>query len=174
EVEFLTASDAQERVVNPFIKNLEQLGFRATLRIVDAPQYIARVSQNPSFDWDMIIWGVSNSESPGNEQREFWGSETAEKVGARNVGGVADPAVDALIDKIIFAKDRDELEAACRALDRVLTWNHYMIPQLYTPYERVAWWDKFGRPDPLPPRAVGFPSVWWWDDAKAAAARAAK
>ncbi|MEM8752561.1 MAG: extracellular solute-binding protein, partial [Pseudomonadota bacterium] len=174
EIEFLTASDAQERVVNPFIKNLEQLGFRATLRIVDAPQYIARVSQNPSFDWDMIIWGVSNSESPGNEQREFWGSETAEKVGARNVGGVADPAVDALIDKIIFAKDRDELEAACRALDRVLTWNHYMIPQLYTPYERVAWWDKFGRPDPLPPRAVGFPSVWWWDEAKAAAARAAK
>lgn len=169
EIEFLTAQDSQARVINPFIANLEQLGFKATLRVVDGPQYIRRVAQDPAFDWDMIIWGVANSESPGNEQREFWGSETADRVGARNVGGVADPAVDALIEKIIFAADRAELEAASKALDRVLTWSAYMIPQLYTPFDRIAWWDRFGHPDPLPPRSPGFPTVWWWDEAKAAA-----
>ncbi len=173
-IEFLTASDAQSKVLNPFIKNLKTLGIDATMRVVDGPQYIRRVAQDPAFDWDMIIWGVSNSESPGNEQREFWGSEAATRVGARNVGGVQDPAVDALIDKIIFAKDRAELEAASRALDRVLTWNHYMIMQLYTPYERIAYWDRFGHPDPLPPRSIGFPTYWWWDEEKAAAVEAAK
>lgn len=173
-IEFLTASDAQSKVLNPFIKNLKTLGIDATMRVVDGPQYIRRVAQDPEFDWDMIIWGVANSESPGNEQREFWGSEAATRVGARNVGGVQDPAVDALIDKIIFAKDRDELEAASSALDRVLTWNHYMIMQLYTPYERIAYWDRFGHPDPLPPRSIGFPTYWWWDETKAAAVEAAK
>ncbi|MEM7546982.1 MAG: extracellular solute-binding protein [Pseudomonadota bacterium] len=172
-LEFLSAQDTQSRVINPFIKNLEQLGIDASFRIVDGPQYIRRVQQDDSFNWDMIIWGVRNSESPGNEQREFWGSETANKVGARNVGGVADPAVDALIEKIIFAKDRAELEAASRALDRVLMWNYYMIPQLYTPFERIAWWDRFGHPDPLPPRGPAFPTVWWWDEEKAAKVEAA-
>ncbi len=174
EIEFLSSQDAQERVINPFINNLKQLGFEASFRIVDAPQYIRRVSQDESFDWDMIIWGVSNSESPGNEQREFWGSSTADRVGARNVGGVADPAVDALIDRIIFAEDRPALEAASRALDRVLLWNHYMIPQLYTPFDRIAWWDRFGHPEPFPPRGEAFPTVWWWDEAKAAAVEAAR
>ncbi len=173
EIEFLSAQDTQSKVINPFLKNLEQLGFKASFRIVDGPQYIRRVQQDESFDWDMIIWGVRNSESPGNEQREFWGSATATKVGARNVGGVADPAVDALIDKVIFAKDRAELEAASRALDRVLMWNYYMIPQLYTPFDRIAWWDRFGHPDPLPPRDPGFPTVWWWDAEQAAKVEAA-
>ncbi|MEX2518797.1 MAG: extracellular solute-binding protein, partial [Paracoccaceae bacterium] len=172
EIEFLSSQDSQSRVINPFIKNLEQLGFRASFRIVDGPQYIRRVAQDEGFDWDMVIWGVANSESPGNEQREFWGSETAQKVGARNVGGVADPAVDALIERIIFAEDRPALEAASRALDRVLLWNYYMIPQLYTPFERIAWWDRFGHPDPFPPRDPAFPAVWWWDEAKAAALKA--
>lgn len=174
KIEFLSAQDSQGKVLNPFIKNLKTLGVNASMRVVDGPQYIRRVAQDPEFDWDMIIWGVSNSESPGNEQREFWGSEAATRVGARNVGGVQDPAVDALIDKIIFAKDREELEAASRALDRVLTWNHYMIMQLYTPYERIAYWNKFGHPDPLPPYSIGFPTYWWWDEAKAAEVEAAK
>ena len=116
EIEFLSAQDSQSKVLNPFIQNMEKLGIRATLRVVDGPQYIRRVAQDPEFDWDMIIWGVANSESPGNEQREYWGTETAGRVGARNVGGVSDPAVDALIEKIIFAADRAELEAASRAL----------------------------------------------------------
>ncbi|MEL7463086.1 MAG: extracellular solute-binding protein [Pseudomonadota bacterium] len=174
EIEFLSAQDSQARVINPFIKNLEQLGFQATLRVVDGPQYIRRVAQDPDFDFDMIIWGVSNSESPGNEQREFWGSEAATRVGARNVAGVQDPAVDALIEKIIFAADRAELEAASRALDRVLTFNHYMIMQLYTPFDRIAFWDRFGHPDPLPPRGAAFPTVWWWDEEKAAKLEAAQ
>lgn len=174
EIEFLSAQDSQGRVIMPFIRNLQQLGFRATFNVVDGPQYIRRVSQDPAFDWDMIIWGVANSESPGNEQREYWGSETADRIGARNVGGVADPAVDALIDRIIFATDRADLEAASKALDRVLMWNYYMIPQLYTPFERIAWWDRFGYPDPFPPRDDGFPAVWWWDEATAAAVEDAR
>lgn len=173
EIEFLSASDSQARVINPFILNLEKLGIRATLSIVDGPQYIRRVAQDPEHDWDMIIWQVANSESPGNEQREFWGSETADRIGARNVGGVEDPAVDALIERIIFAEDRDELEAASKALDRVLTWRYYMIPQLYTPFERIAWWDRYGHPDPFPPSDPGFPTVWWWDEEKAARVEAA-
>ncbi|MEM7524803.1 MAG: extracellular solute-binding protein, partial [Pseudomonadota bacterium] len=174
EIEFLSAQDKQSKVINPFIRNLSQLGIQAKFVLVDGPQYIRRVFQDPEFDWDMALWVVRNSESPGNEQREFWGSETATKVGARNVGGVANPAVDILIDRIIFAKDRETLEAASRALDRVLLWNHYMIPQLYASKERIAWWDRFGHPDPLPPRAIGFPTVWWWDEAKAAATEASK
>ena len=169
EIEFLSAQDTQERVIGPYIANLATLGIRAAFRVVDAAQYVRRVSQDPDFDFDMIIWGLGNSESPGNEQREFWGSESAARMGSRNVGGVADPAVDALIEKVIFAEDRTALAAASRALDRVLTWSHYGIMQLYTPFERIAWWDMFGHPDPLPPRDVGFPQVWWRDADRAAA-----
>ena len=169
EIEFLSAQDAQERVIGPYIANLRTLGIGAAFRVVDQPQYVRRVSQSPDFDFDMIISGVSNSESPGNEQREFWGSEAAGRMGSRNLAGVQDPAVDALIDHIIFAPDRESLAAASRALDRVLTWNAYCILQLYTPFERIAWWNMFGHPDPLPARDIGFPTVWWRDEAKAAA-----
>ncbi|MGF1658587.1 MAG: extracellular solute-binding protein [Rubrimonas sp.] len=168
-IEFLSAQDAQERVIGPYIANLKTLGIDATFRIVDGPQYIRRVSQDPNFDFDMIIWGVGNSESPGNEQREFWGSEAAGRMGSRNVGGVADPAVDSLIERIVFAPDRETLAAASRALDRVLTHNQYGVLQLYTPFERVAWWDRFGRPETTPSRSVGFPTVWWHDSEREAA-----
>jgi microcin C transport system substrate-binding protein len=173
-IEFLSAQDTQERVVGPYIANLATLGVEAEFRVVDSPQYIRRVSQDPSFDFDMIVWSVANSESPGNEQREFWGIEAAERVGSRNVGGVQNPVVDALIDAVIFAEDRDRLEAAARALDRVLTWERYGIMQLYTPFERIAYWDKFGHPEPLPARSVGFPLVWWVDPDKVAALEAAR
>src|SRR5690606_23654077 len=99
----------------------------------------------------------------GNEQRDFWGSAAADTPGSRNLPGIKNPAVDALIDKIIFAKDRDELVAASRALDRVLLWNYYVVPQWHSPYERIAYWNKFGKPDPLPARSTGFPLVWWFD-----------
>jgi microcin C transport system substrate-binding protein len=166
-IEFLSAQATQERVIGPYVAHLKTLGIEASFRVVDAPQYIRRVSQDPDFDFDMIIWGVSNSESPGNEQRELWGSEAADRTGSRNVGGVKDPVVDALIERIIFAEDRETLAAASRALDRVLTWSQYGIMQLYPPFERIAYWDKFGHPEPLPPRAIGFPSVWWVDPARA-------
>ena len=168
-IEFLSAQETQGRVIGPYVQNLQTLGIAARFRVVDAPQYIRRVSQDPDFDFDMIIWGISNSESPGNEQREFWGSEAADRMGSRNVGGVSDPVVDALIERIIFAESREVLAAASRALDRVLTWSHYGIMQLYTPYERIAYWNKFGHPDPLPPRAIGFPMVWWEDPVLASA-----
>ncbi len=168
-IEFLSAQDAQERVIGPYIANLATLGIDARFRVVDAPQYVRRVSQDPEFDFDMIISGLGNSESPGNEQREYWGSEAATRMGSRNLSGVQDPAVDALIDRIIFAEGREALAAATRALDRVLTWRHYAIPQLYTPYERIAYWNMFGHPDPLPSRAIGFPTVWWVDPDRASA-----
>lgn len=162
-IEFLSAQDTQERVIGPYIANLATLGIDARFRAIDSPQYIRRVAQDPNFDFDMIIWGVANSESPGNEQREFWGSEAATRMGSRNVGGVQDPVVDALIDKIIFSEDREALAAASRALDRVLTWRRYGVIQLYTPFERIAWWDKLEHPEPFPPRDPGFPTVWWHD-----------
>jgi microcin C transport system substrate-binding protein len=168
EIEFLSAQDAQGRVVGPYIDNLRTLGIQAVFRVVDGPQYIRRLSQDPNFDFDMVISGVGNSESPGNEQRELWGGEAAGRMGSRNIAGVQDPAVDALIDRIIFATDRETLAAATRALDRVLTWNVYSIFQLYTPFERFAYWDMFGHPDPLPARTIGFPTVWWVDAERAA------
>ena len=168
-LEFLIYDSNSERAINPFIKNLTRLGFDARIKLVDWPQYINTILQSPDFDWDITVWRVQNSDSPGNEQREFWGSEAAQKVGARNVSGVADPAVDTLIDHIIAAPDRKALEAASRALDRVLMWNEYFIPQIYSPNERIAWWDKFGRPDKLPRLGPGFSTVWWWDEAKAKA-----
>jgi microcin C transport system substrate-binding protein len=90
-------------------------------------------------------------------------------MGSRNLSGVQDPVVDALIDRIIFADSRAALAAASRALDRVLTWRRYTVLQLYTPFERIAYWNMFGHPDPLPSRAIGFPTVWWVDPAKASA-----
>ncbi|MBX2854556.1 MAG: extracellular solute-binding protein [Rhodobacteraceae bacterium] len=161
----LTQASSQEKVVQPFLDNLAKLGVEATLRSVDSAQYVRR---RRSYDFDMILAGVANSESPGNEQREFWGSKAANVEGSRNVSGVDNPIVNSLIEVIINAPERSALEAASRALDRVLLWEHYMISELYTPYERVAYWDRFGHPEPYPPRAVGFPNVWWWDAEKAA------
>jgi microcin C transport system substrate-binding protein len=168
-IEFLSAQETQARVIGPYIANLKTLGVDAVFRTVDAAQYVRRVSQDPDFDFDMIIFGMANSESPGNEQREYWGSEAADRMGSRNVGGVKDPAVDALIEKVVFAEDRAALAAASRALDRVLTWSQFGIFQLYTPFDRIAWWNMFGHPEPLPSRDPGFPSVWWRDEEKAAA-----
>ncbi len=164
EFEFLIGAKVQERTIAPFIKNIERLGIAASIRLVDSSQYVSRVR---AFDFDMISTGVANSASPGNEQRDYWGSDAAEKTGGRNTSGVADPIVDALIEKIVFADDREELAAATRALDRVLLWGHYNILQIYRPFERIAWWkDKVIHPDPLPSHAVGFPSVWWDPEAE--------
>jgi len=163
-VEFLLVSPTFERVVGPYIQALEKLGVDASMRVVDAAQYKRRTD---SFDFDIIIDVFPQSESPGNEQRDFWGSDAAELPGSRNSAGIKNAAVDKLIDRIIFAKDRDELIAATRALDRVLLWNHYVVPQFYAPNERIAYWDKYSHPETLPSRSIGFPSVWWYDDEKA-------
>jgi microcin C transport system substrate-binding protein len=137
-----------------------------TIRRVDSVQYQNRLR---NFDFDIITTGWSQSVSPGNEQRDFFGSAAADQPGSRNRPGIKNPAVDALIDRIIFAKSRDELIASCKALDRVLLWNCYVVPQFTFGFDRAARWDRFSHPDPLPKYGVtGFPSLWWWDTEKAA------
>lgn len=164
EVEFMLVSPAMERVASPYRQALERLGVKASIRVVDAAQYKRR---NDGFDYDIVVDSFSQSESPGNEQRDFWGSAAADKEGSQNTIGVKNPAVDKLIDRVIFAKDREELVASSRALDRVLLWNYYVVPQYYVPYERFAYWDRYSAPQTLPSRAIGFPTVWWYDAAKA-------
>jgi microcin C transport system substrate-binding protein len=162
--EFLLVQPDFERIVQPYKAALDKLGIRASIRIVDTSQYQRR---HDTFDFDIIVASFPQSESPGNEQRDFWGSEAAGKEGSRNVIGIKNPAIDKLIDRIIMAKDREDLIAATRALDRVLLWNHYVVPQFHTPYERLAIWDVYRRPDKLPSRSSSFLRVWWYDEAAA-------
>ncbi len=150
-------------------RNLEALGAAVTVRTVDSAQYQERVG---SRDYDVIYTGWAQSLSPGNEQRFYWGSGSATEDDTRNYASIADPGVDALIDKIIFAEDRDTLEAATRALDRVLLAHHFVLPTYTLRKSRIARWDRFGHPETLPYYAVGFPTVWWWDADKAAAVAA--
>lgn len=161
-VEFLLVQPDFERVVLPFKTNLERLGVRVSVRIVDSSQYQRR---SDTFDYDVIVDSFPQSNSPGNEQRSFWGSAAADTEGSQNSIGIKNPAIDKLIDKIIYAKDREELVAATRALDRVLLWNFYVIPNWHTPYDRIAMWDMFGRPEKLPEQDPSFLRVWWIDQA---------
>jgi microcin C transport system substrate-binding protein len=167
-VEFLMSSPDTVRFVEPYKPNLERLGIGVTMRTVDDAQYENRLRQ---WDYDIITSTWGQSLSPGNEQRGYWGSESADRPGSRNYIGVKNPAIDALIERVIFAKSRDELVAATRALDRVLLWNHYVVPQWTYGKVRSARWNRFGRPDPLPKYGFSaFPTLWWWDEARAAKA----
>ncbi|HEY1153776.1 MAG TPA: extracellular solute-binding protein [Pseudolabrys sp.] len=165
-VEFLVSDPNSERFVLFYKPSLERLGITVNVRTVDDVQYENRLRQ---WDYDIItaVWGQSLS--PGNEQREFWSSASADKQGSRNYAGIRNPAVDALIERVIFTKDRAELVAATKALDRVLLWNFYVVPQWTYPYERSARWDRFGRPQTMPKYGQSaFPTIWWWDAEKAA------
>ena len=164
-VEYLLSSPDSVRFVEPYKPNLERLGIAVTMRVVDDAQYENRLR---SWDYDIItaVWGQSLS--PGNEQRGYWGSPAADTAGSRNYAGIKNPAIDTLIDRVIFAKDRAELEAATKAMDRVLLWNHYVVPQWTYGKVRSARWDRFSRPAELPKYgASAFPTVWWWDKDKA-------
>ncbi len=141
-----------EKIVLPYVQDLQKLGIKARVRMVDSAQYKRR---EDAHDYDIIIDNFAQSESPGNEQRDFWGSVAADRDGTRNTAGIKNPAIDKLIDKVVFAKDRDELLAATHALDRVLLWNFYVVPQWHYPYERVAYWDVFGRPAKLAIADIG-------------------
>ncbi len=163
--EILLDSPTIEPVATNLTTNLAQIGINATIRIVDGPQYINRLR---SFDYDMVYEVWLQSLSPGNEQRYFWGSASAKEEGSKNYAGIADPGVDALIDKVIYATDRDTLEAATKALDRVLLANHYLVPSYTMRTARTARWDRFSHPPTLPEYGIGFPSAWWYDEAKAA------
>lgn len=162
DFEVLLVSPLFERITAPFIKNLERLGIRATMRTVDPAQYQNRLEK---FDFDVIVGSWGQSLSPGNEQRDFWGSEAAEREGSRNLLGVQDPAIDALIENVIQAESREALVTATRALDRVLLWNHFVIPQWYSPVDRYAYWDKFKRSETDPKYGVDQFS-WWVDQGK--------
>lgn len=163
--EILSNSDAFQRWINPFIANLKKIGVQATYRVVDTAQYQNRMD---GFDFDMTIGQFPQSLSPGNEQIDFWGSSKADVKGSRNLVGIKNPVVDALIQQIIVAPDREELIARTRALDRVLLWNYYVIPQWYYNKHRVAYWDKFGHPAVSPKYGLGAPDTWWFDKDKAA------
>ena len=165
-VEFLGADASTERYVLPYKQALERIGVTSTLRIVDAAQYTNRLR---SFDFDITTTVWPESLSPGNEQRDFWGSAAADRPGSRNVLGIKDPAIDALIDRVIFAKDRPELVAATRALDRVLLAHNYVVPQWSSRVLRTVRWNRFGKPDRMPEYgSPAFPAIWWHDEALAA------
>src|SRR5262245_19031946 len=165
-LEILTEQPTIERIILFYKPSLERLGIGVSVRTVDDPQYENRLR---NWDFDMIIGTWPESLSPGNEQRDYWGSQAADTPGSRNYIGIKNPAVDALIERVIFAKNRAELVAATRALDRVLLWNYYVVPQFTSDKSRTARWDRFNRQDPLPKYgASAFPTVWWWDAEKAA------
>ena len=162
--EFLLDQPSFERIVIPYTQDLKRLGIAATVRTIDSAQMTRR---EQAFDFDIVWTGWAQSLSPGNEQREYWGSEAADRKGSRNLAGIKNKAVDALIERLIYATSRADLVAATKALDRVLLWNNYVVPMWHNPVEPVAYWNRFGRPQKLPDYAIGFPTIWWYDEAKA-------
>ncbi len=164
--ELLSADPSFERIVLFYKPSLERLGIAVSVRTVDPTQYENRLRE---WDFDIITNSWGESQSPGNEQREFWSSKSADTAGSRNVAGIKNPAIDKLIERLIYATDRDDLVAATKALDRVLLWNNYVVPQWTYSKIRTARWDRFGRPAELPKYGQsGFPFIWWYDADKAA------
>ncbi len=168
EIEFLVISTAFEPHILAYEQNLEKLGITATIRKIDSAQYYRRIR---AYDYDVFISGWAQSLSPGNEQREMWGSAVVDRPGGRNYAGISNKAVDLLIERLIFAPSREALVAATRALDRVLLWNHYVVPQWWREEFSVRW-DRFGKPQTMPRMSDGFPAIWWFDAQKAARIKA--
>ena len=164
KLEVMLISPAFERIVDPFLQNLQKLGIQTSMVLLPQPEYVARMR---SFDFDVVVttWGQSNS--PGNEQRDFWGTTAAGETGSRNYAGIQNPAIDALIDHVIAAQSRAALITATQALDRALLWGYYVVPNWHVNKFRIAYWDRFGRPEKAPSYGVGVMS-WWQDDDKAA------
>lgn len=156
--EFIDDSPMFERWILPFVKNLGRLGVKATYRSIDTAQYQNRMN---NYDFDMTVGLFGQSNSPGNEQREFWGSDAARLPGARNIAGINDPVVDALIDLLISAPSREELVVRTKALDRVLQWGYYGIPNWHLPAWRIAYWDRFGQPAKNPEFGLPVVDTWW-------------
>ena len=166
QVELLVEQPAFETIMLFYKPSLERLGIAVSVRTVDTSQYENRLRQ---WQFDIVIASWGESLSPGNEQRGFWGSQAADIPGSRNLVGIKNPAVDAMIERVIFAKSREELVAATKALDRVLLWNFYVVPQWTYSFQRTARWDRFSHPQTMPKYgAAAFPAIWWWDKDKAA------
>lgn len=156
--EIVDSSPLFERWVAPFQRNLERLGIKATFRVVDSSQYQNMMN---NFAFDMTIHVFGQSLSPGNEQRDYWGSARADQKGSRNLIGVRDPVVDDLIEMLVRARNRADLVTLCRALDRVLLWGHYVIPHWNFGAYRIAYWNKFGTPAINPIYGFDMTSLWW-------------
>lgn len=168
-IEFIYVQSDSERIIAPYAANLNKIGVQTTLRQIDSSQAIQRLQTR---DFDMYIRPFRQSQSPGNEQREYFGSHAADVEGSENWVGIKNPAIDAIIDKIIFAQSREDLITACRAMDRILQWSFYSIPMYHPAVFRLAVWDKFGRLKELAKYALGldyienFLHTWWVDPAK--------
>ena len=161
--EFLITNQAFERIVLPFAQNLEKLGIEMKIRLVDQAQYVNRTR---SFDFDMIVAGWGQSDSPGNEQRNYWSSLAADLPGSRNLTGMQDPVIDELVELLIQANDRESLIHHTRALDRVLLAGHYVIPNWHNDSVRLLYWDRYSKPD-SPIRVGVYTDRWWYDEHKA-------
>jgi microcin C transport system substrate-binding protein len=164
QIEFLIDEPSFQPHHMPYIKNLGTIGIEASLRVVDPVQFRARVDD---FDFDMTIQRFSFSTTPGESLRTFLTTQAAATKGTQNLSGIADPVVDALVERIIEAKNRDELTFACKALDRVLRAGRYWVPQWYSSSHRLAYWDVFARPKDKPRYGRGFMETWWVDPEKA-------
>ena len=165
DIEFLIDEGPFERIIAPFIKNLAQLGITANMRRVDPAQYERRIK---SFDFDMVVQRYSLRLTPGVELKNYWGTEAAKIDGSLNLAGISDPVVDALAEKVMAAKSRDELVTATRAVDRVLRAGHYWVPHWYKAAHNLAFWDKLSWPAVKPKYDRGALSTWWYDADKAA------
>jgi microcin C transport system substrate-binding protein len=163
-VEFLVDDPVSQPHHNGFIKNLGTLGIEATLRIVDAAQYRKRVDD---FDFDIVVQRFGFSGTPGDSLRTFFTSRAAAMKGSQNVGGIADPAIDELVERVIAADSRQALVSACKALDRVIRSGRYWVPHWYKASHWLAYWDAFGRPEAQPRYARAIPDTWWYDQDKA-------
>ena len=165
KLEILMFEQAFERIAAPYVKNLKLLGIDASIRMVDPAQYQQRLKD---FDFDITTERYVMRNTPGVELRSYFGSAAAKMSGALNLAGISDPAVDALIERVIAAKSRDELNTAARSLDRVLRAGHYWVPHWYKASNNIAYWDKFSRPTTKPRFDRGILDTWWYDEAKAA------
>ncbi|MDA7949031.1 MAG: extracellular solute-binding protein [Hyphomicrobiaceae bacterium] len=165
DIEFLIFSPTFERIIAPFVKNLKILGIDARIRLVDPSQYQERVK---SFDFDITTQRYVMNATPGVELRNYWGTQAADTSGSQNLAGIKDPVIDALIEKVVAAKSRDELVTATRAIDRVLRARYYWVPHWYKAAHNIAHWNRFSRPETKPKYARGVIETWWYDEAKAA------
>jgi microcin C transport system substrate-binding protein len=166
-IEILLDDPQFERIALSYAANLRRLGIAARVRTVDTAQYQNRIER---FDFDMTAATFGQSEAPGSEQRAYWTSAEADRPGSLNLAGVRDPAVDVLVEQVIAAPDRDTMTARARALDRVLQWGHYVVPFWHMKVDRVAWWDRFGRPAATPRAGIDL-TYWWLDPARDARLR---
>jgi microcin C transport system substrate-binding protein len=168
--EILLVSPAFERIALPYKRNLERLGIEVEVRLVDAAQYRRRTDD---YDYDMIVGSWGQSESPGNEQIEFWSSQSGERPGSRNLAGIHDPAIDALVELVVTAPDRASLVQRTRALDRALLWGYYIVPHWHITTDRIAYWDRYGIPNTTPRQGAQL-DTWWIDPDKDARIRASR